>query len=151
MLDEVGNFYYGAGHPMKPHRIRMAHSLLTSYGLYRKMEIYRPYRVSEQEMTAFHTDDYVYFLKHVNPDNAVEFNREMSKFNVDMDCPIFPGLFDFCQLYTGGSTGGAYKLNQQSADVVVNWAGGLHHAKKTEASGFCYVNDIVLAIIELLK
>jgi histone deacetylase 1/2 len=33
----------------------------------------------------------------------------------------------------------------------VNWAGGLHHAKKCEASGFCYVNDIVLAILELLK
>ena len=30
-------------------------------------------------------------------------------------------------------------------------AGGLHHAKKSEASGFCYVNDIVLAILELLK
>ena len=37
------------------------------------------------------------------------------------------------------------------ADIAVNWAGGLHHAKKCEASGFCYVNDIVLAILELLK
>ena len=27
----------------------------------------------------------------------------------------------------------------------------MHHAKKNEASGFCYVNDIVLAILELLK
>jgi histone deacetylase 1/2 len=34
---------------------------------------------------------------------------------------------------------------------VINWAGGLHHAKKAEASGFCYVNDCVLAILELLK
>ena len=42
-------------------------------------------------------------------------------------------------------------MNTGSADIVVNWAGGLHHAKKTEASGFCYVNDIVLAILELLK
>ena len=37
------------------------------------------------------------------------------------------------------------------SDVTVNWAGGLHHAKKAEASGFCYVNDIAVAIIELLK
>lgn len=37
---EVGNFYYGQGHPMKPHRIRMAHNLLLNYGLYKKMEIY---------------------------------------------------------------------------------------------------------------
>lgn len=46
---------------------------------------------------------------------------------------------------------GAVKLNKQQTDVAINWAGGLHHAKKSEASGFCYVNDIVLAILELLK
>lgn len=49
------------------------------------------------------------------------------------------------------STAGAVKLNRQQTDIAVNWAGGLHHAKKSEASGFCYVNDIVLAILELLK
>ena len=35
--------------------------------------------------------------------------------------------------------------------MAINWMGGLHHAKKSEASGFCYTNDIVLAILELLK
>lgn len=48
-------------------------------------------------------------------------------------------------------TASAVKLNKQQTDIAVNWAGGLHHAKKSEASGFCYVNDIVLAILELLK
>lgn len=48
-------------------------------------------------------------------------------------------------------TGSARKLNTGQADICVNWAGGLHHAKKREASGFCYVNDIVLAILELLR
>lgn len=42
-------------------------------------------------------------------------------------------------------------MNEGLADVAINWAGGLHHAKKSEASGFCYVNDCVLAILELLK
>lgn len=46
---------------------------------------------------------------------------------------------------------GAVRLNHGHADVAINWAGGLHHAKKCSASGFCYVNDIVLAILELLK
>ncbi len=48
-------------------------------------------------------------------------------------------------------TASAIKLNHRHADIAINWAGGLHHAKKNEASGFCYVNDIVLAILELLK
>ena len=37
---DVGNYAYVAGHPMKPHRIRMAHSLIMNYELYKKMEIY---------------------------------------------------------------------------------------------------------------
>lgn len=69
---------------------------------------------------------------------------------------------------------GAARLSRDKCDIAVNWAGGLHHAKKAEASGFCYVNgeyrkvehprylvshalslvppiDIVLGILELLR
>ena len=45
----------------------------------------------------------------------------------------------------------AQRLMEGKCDIAINWAGGLHHAKKREASGFCYVNDIVLAILELLR
>lgn len=37
---DVGNYAYVAGHPMKPHRIRVTHSLIMNYGLYKKLEIY---------------------------------------------------------------------------------------------------------------
>ena len=52
---------------------------------------------------------------------------------------------------SGCSLDSAVKLNHGLTDIAINWSGGLHHAKKMEASGFCYVNDIVLAILELLK
>ena len=77
--------------------------------------------------------------------------KQLQRFNVGEDCPVFDGLYEFCQISTGGSVAGAVKLNKQQTDIAVNWAGGLHHAKKSEASGFCYVNDIVIAILELLK
>jgi acetoin utilization deacetylase AcuC-like enzyme len=67
------------------------------------------------------------------------------------DCPAFEGLYEFCQLYSAASIDGAIKLNHGFSDICVNWAGGLHHAKRSEASGFCYINDIVLGILELLK
>lgn len=70
---------------------------------------------------------------------------------VGEDCPVFNGLYEFCQISSGGSICGAIKLNKKQTDIAINWSGGLHHAKKSEASGFCYVNDIVLAILELLK
>ena len=50
---------------MKPHRIRMTHNLLLNYGLYRKMEIYRPHKATQEEMTKFHSDDYIRFLRLV--------------------------------------------------------------------------------------
>ncbi len=67
------------------------------------------------------------------------------------DCPVFDGLYEFCASYVAGSVRGAEWIMQGESDIAINWAGGLHHAKKTEASGFCYVNDCVLAILELLK
>jgi histone deacetylase 1/2 len=148
---DVGNYYYGTGHPMKPHRIRMTHSLLINYGLYKKLQIYRPMRTSGREMTKFHTDDYVNFLQTVTLENMEQYAKQLVRFNVGEDCPVFDGMFEFCQISAGGSIGGAIQLNRKNADVAVNWAGGLHHAKKSEASGFCYINDIVLAILELLK
>lgn len=136
---------------MKPHRMRMTHNLLLHYGLYKEMEVFRPELANAEDMTQFHSDEYIEFLKMITPDNQHEHLRQLKRFNVAEDCPVFDGLFNFTQIYTGGSIGGAVRLNHNLADTVINWAGGLHHAKKAEASGFCYVNDIVLAILELLK
>ncbi|KAH7727533.1 Histone deacetylase domain containing protein [Aphelenchoides avenae] len=148
---DVGNYYYGQGHPMKPHRIRMTHNLLLNYGLYRKMEVFRPQPASLEEITRYHSDDYMHFLKNIRPDNISEYGRQMQRFNVGEDCPVFDGLFEFCQISSGGSLAAALKVNKKQTDIAINWMGGLHHAKKSEASGFCYTNDIVLAILELLK
>lgn len=68
---DVGNYYYGQGHPMKPHRIRMTHNLLLNYGMYRKLEIYKPFKAGMDEMTKFHSDEYIKFLKTIRPDNGI--------------------------------------------------------------------------------
>ncbi|CAG7837718.1 unnamed protein product [Allacma fusca] len=148
---DVGNFHYGPGHPMKPHRLAVTHSLVLNYGLYKKMQLYRPYRASSHDMCRFHAEDYIEFLQRVTPQNIQGFTKSLSVFNVGDDCPVFDGLFDFCSMYTGASLEGSVKLNNECCDIAINWSGGLHHAKKTEASGFCYVNDIVIAILEMLK
>ncbi|KAG5593095.1 hypothetical protein H5410_043609 [Solanum commersonii] len=114
----IGEYYYGQGHLMKPHRIRVAHNLILNYNLHRKMEIIQPFSATKEEIGWFHSGT-------------------MWSFSSARD--------------SGGSIGAAAKLNRNEADIAINWAGGLHHAKKSEASGFCYVNDIVLGILELLK
>mmetsp|Transcript_5354 Transcript_5354/g.15737 ORF Transcript_5354/g.15737 Transcript_5354/m.15737 type:complete len:454 (-) Transcript_5354:95-1456(-) len=165
---DMGHYYYGPGHPMKPHRLKLAHHLILSYGLYRKLEVYRPHRAEAEEMTRFHSPEYIDFLRRITPDaNSLlhqislgsrsstnqALTQQMQKFNVGeyTDCPVFDGLYEFCSMYTGASIDGACKLNARACDIAINWSGGLHHAKKSEASGFCYVNDIVIACLELLK
>ena len=146
----IGEYYYGPGHPMKPQRLQMTHHLILSYNLYKKMDVYRPHHATDEEMMLFHSPEYIDFMRRVTPDTQQDFAKQLQRFNGE-DCPVFDGLYDYCRIYTGGSIDGAMKLNHGIADVAINWAGGLHHAKRSEASGFCYVNDIVLGILELLK
>ncbi|KAK2099498.1 Histone deacetylase 1 [Saguinus oedipus] len=80
-----------------------------------------------------------------------EYSKQMQRFHVSEDCPMFDGLFEFCHLSTGGSVASAVKLNKQQMDIAVTWAGGLHYAKKFKASAFCYINDTIWATLELLK
>jgi len=148
---QIGNFHYGEGHPMRPHRVRMTHQLIVNYGLYKHVNVFRPKLATRADMTAFHSDDYIRFLQDITQDNMAEAMAHLERFNLGADCPVFDGLYEYCQTYTGGSLSGAARINQGCSDIVLNWSGGLHHAKKGEASGFCYVNDIVLAILELLK
>ena len=42
---EVGNYHYGQGHPMKPHRVRMTHNLLLHYGIYKELEVSRRFPI----------------------------------------------------------------------------------------------------------
>ena len=70
------------GHPMKPHRLRMTHQLILSYGLYRKMEVYRPKISTSQQLQQFHSEDYIEFLKKISPDNTKLYIPQMQKFNL---------------------------------------------------------------------
>jgi len=158
----------------------MAHHLALAYGLHSRLQVFRPRRALAQEMKQarsasngrhslnhcdhlnvytgnavpqFHSDDFIDFLQKVTPDHTSQMRmmEEIKRFNLGEDCPLFDNLYEFCRIYTGASLQGATRLNHGLCDIAINWAGGLHHAKKAEASGFCYINDIVLAILELLK
>ncbi|KAJ7611722.1 hypothetical protein FB45DRAFT_843778 [Roridomyces roridus] len=148
----VGAHHYGERHPMKPHRLTLTNALVMGYGLDKQIQnIYDVRAATQAELEAYHDHDYIEFLSRVTPTNQSEMRQMIDVFNCVEDCPIFADLYDFCRMYTGASLAGARKLCAQTTDIAINWSGGLHHAKRGEASGFCYVNDIVLAILELLR
>jgi len=151
--NEIGIYHLANGHPMKPLRVAMADELIQKYGLYPKMKIYDKnfINVTDEDLTVFHSSEYIELIKNISTENKALYEDQLYQFNFGEDCPVFDSLYDYCCLYTSGSILGAQLLNEKKSDIVINWSGGLHHAKKCEASGFCYINDCVLAILELLK
>ncbi|KAL8234972.1 hypothetical protein R6Q59_021072, partial [Mikania micrantha] len=100
---DVGNVYFGPNHPMKPHRLCMTHHLVLSYDLHKKMEIYVSLITYPVELAQFHSADYVELLQRINPDTQHLFPEEMAKFKLGEDCPVFDDMFEFCQIYAGGT------------------------------------------------
>ncbi|KAG5683968.1 hypothetical protein PVAND_013223 [Polypedilum vanderplanki] len=152
---DIGDCHFGNKHPMKPHRLIITHELIVKYGLFQKMDVFKPYLATAEDMQEFHSEDYVSFLQSLNATRiSNDMKNLMSRFQIgtkENDCPVFDGVFKFAQISAGGSLAAAAHINDNTADIAINWAGGLHHAKKSQASGFCYINDIVLCILELLK
>lgn len=53
---QVGNVNYGGGNPMRPHRVRLTHTLVDTYGLKNNMSVHRPQHASQSELASFHAD-----------------------------------------------------------------------------------------------
>lgn len=107
--------------------------LVTTNNYWQCVLFQRPHKASGEEMTKYHSDDYIKFLRSIRPDNMSEYSKQMQRcecavffslilgfsfcsgvlktvflfltVNVGEDCPVFDGLFEFCQLSTGGSVG----------------------------------------------
>ncbi|KAM0748508.1 Arginase/deacetylase [Meredithblackwellia eburnea MCA 4105] len=75
--------------------------------------------------------------------------RRQLEFGLEDDCPIFPLLPSYVREVAGASIQAARELRDGRARVAVSWNGGRHHCKRGSASGFCYVQDVALAILEL--
>ncbi|KAL7271730.1 histone deacetylase [Rhizina undulata] len=131
----VEDINFGNQHPMKPWRLRLTNKLVHGYELDKFMDVYKTRAATLEELREFHGDDYLDFLKRVTPSNSNEFLSQFTRFNIGHDCPIFDGIWDFGLLYTGASLDAAKKLINGESDIAINWSGGLHHAKKNNASG----------------
>ncbi|KAF2119548.1 hypothetical protein BDV96DRAFT_486982 [Lophiotrema nucula] len=145
--------HFGSSHPMKPWRLTLTKQLVVAYGLEYTMDLFEPRPATLDELAVFHDREYLSYLSRVTPQNAQPEDASHLAFGFggeSNDCPVFDGLWNYVCLYSGASMHAAHNLTNKQSDIAINWSGGLHHAKKNLASGFCYVNDIVLAIQHLL-
>lgn len=143
------NDFYAPYHPMIPERVTMTHELVQSYDLFPYMEILRYKPATEKALRNIHVNDYVDYLKNITP-HLFDYTPNLNSLYED-ETPLFNGVYDYSCSVIGGSIKAASRLNQGRSDICINWAGGMHHAKKRGPSGFCYTNDIAACIVELLR
>ena len=63
---QVGNVNYGGGNPMRPHRVRLTHTLVDTYGLKNNMSVHRPQHASQTELASFHADGAAVALANIH-------------------------------------------------------------------------------------
>ena len=97
--EEIGNFYYDEGHPMKPVRVRMTHSLVLAYGLHKHLSMFRPRRATPVEMMRFHTPAYINFLEKATPENTQNSNQDLNKYGLNLIICSNTAKFQLVVLY----------------------------------------------------
>ena len=147
--DQYFNYDYGSGHPLKIERLRLTYDLCKAYGLFGlpDAQLIEVEPAQESDILRYHTEAYVEVLKEASAGRFRGFYSHGLGFG---DNPIFSGLWEWSLLHTGASLQSARLVSEGLADIAFNIAGGLHHARSDHASGFCYVNDAVLAIYHFL-
>jgi len=149
--DDFARFSYGSDHPLKPVRLRLTYELIRACGLLGDPDprLIEPAPAGIEDLLTFHTRDYLDVLQAAN--NG-EYREGAEAYGLGYgDNPVFPGMFDWSRLVAGASLKAADLVDSGEASIAFNIAGGLHHALASRASGFCYINDPVLAIRRLVS
>jgi acetoin utilization deacetylase AcuC-like enzyme/acyl-CoA hydrolase/GNAT superfamily N-acetyltransferase len=145
-----GDYTYKEDHPFTPGRARTTLQLIRRQNLLDEpwMRVEQPRAITKQRLTESHAPDFIDALERAN-DGL--WREEYLKYHLGGDdCPIFPGLFDYVMLYTSATCTGVDLILDENANVVFNPLGGFHHASRLHSEGFCYVNDIIVAIDHFL-
>jgi acetoin utilization protein AcuC len=124
---------------------------MQSYGLLQlpQSRVLETIPAAREELELFHTPEYVGVLAAADAGKrTVPYDR----YGLGPgDNPIFPGMYIWAQLCAGGALQAARLVASGEVDVAFHMAGGLHHGRPDHASGFCYVNDLAIAITELVQ
>ena len=142
---------YSSSHPFKPMRAKLFVELLNRFYLMFEdnQKIIDPVPIDEELLYLFHDRQYIEVLKKAD---AGEFTMDMLWAELGTgDNPVFKGMYDFVLSVAGATCQGANMLLDDGVRMAFNPVGGLHHAGKDHAEGFCYVNDIAIAVTDLVS
>ncbi|WP_125612389.1 acetoin utilization protein AcuC [Specibacter cremeus] len=142
-------YNFGPGHPMSPVRLELTSRLAEQLGILARpsVRVVGAYVASDDELARVHGRDFIAAVHAVGEDPS----RSFPALGLGTeDDPAFAGMHAASARLAGGSLVAADAVLTGSSVRAVNFAGGMHHAGRDHAAGFCIYNDAALAVARLL-
>jgi acetoin utilization protein AcuC len=142
--DELMKHHLSDSHPLQPIRVKLTMDLIRSTGLIEHCHLLLPRRATIKELELVHSPDYVDLVRKLSdPAQRARVSRERIEaagFG-SADNPISDELHEGAALVAGASLVAANAIDSGTALHAFSPAGGLHHAHRERASGFCTYDD----------
>ena len=143
------DYRHSQDHPLQPIRVKLTYELIQELGLARHAVAAAPRVATDAELHLVHSASYVELVKRLSdPAELDDPHAEVygeSGFGPG-DNPVFPGMHRGAAIIVGASVQAAEAVHSGEVSHAFNPAGGLHHAMRARASGFCVYNDAAAAI-----
>jgi len=144
---EYASYSFGEDHPFSPLRTRMTLELVEALG--HRVEATAPEPARREDLLSVHDDYYVGHVETLSAGGEVPDARSYGLGTPDT--PDFPGMDEAARWHVGGTLLGARQILEGTEKRVLQLGGGLHHARRNFASGFCVYNDLGVAIRSLTR
>jgi len=157
--ERLTSYNFGPQHPLAPIRVKLTMELAQAFGLLTRdgITMLAAPPASDAELELVHDPSYIEVVKSagaaaagldaIRPDPPTLLKHGLGT----ADDPVFAGMHEASALVAGATLAAAQAVWSRSADHGANIAGGLHHAMRANASGFCIYNDPAIAIAWLLQ
>ena len=140
--EALARYGFPAGHPLGVDRQAAFWAEAERMGLHRKVRVREPRMASHEELARFHTPQHVSWvaLRSHTGEGYLDYG----------DTPAFPGVFEAGATVAGTALEGLDCIMAGEASKTFQPIGGLHHARRSGAAGFCVFNDLGV-VIETLR
>jgi len=139
---------FGGDHPFNPLRVRLTLELCEALGLLEDFPFVSPEPATDEELRTVHSLTYVRMVQKAGR-NAAALSDLLQYGIGTSDNPVFPDMHEACARVVGGVLGACRLVTRGEMEHAMCISGGLHHALRSAASGFCVYNDAGVAIARL--
>ena len=138
--EQLTTYRFSEHHPLNPVRLALTYQQIVTRGLLDgpDVEVIPPRPATDEELMLVHARDYIEAVKRAQPNLRYGLGTD--------DVPVVEGMHEAAANVVGATLAAAEQVMSGRARRAFNMAGGLHHAHRAQASGFCIYNDLAVAI-----